>query len=522
MPENFNLLESDWIPVLFEGEPKSRDVSIREALARAPDIIKLGNESPLETIAMHRLLLALVHRTHPIASDDDWAALMSAGRFDLAGLDEYLERWADRFDLFGADHPFFQTPGLPASVATSVAKLGHQFSSGNNPLLFDHSADDAPPGITPAQAARLVVAQQSFAVGGLITRLKADPPSAEASYLLKAAVVLVTGRNLFDTLVLNMVRVAGDEGVPFEFKPEEDVPAWEQGPPEAKRRKILGYLDLLTWQSRRIQLLPPEADGLVRQVVVMAGWQLNDGVNPADFETMAAYTKNEKAAAGQNPRPPVGFRPERALWRDSLALLQQTTDGGRPRTLVHLAGLEFSGYLERSDVVGLATYGVSSDRAKIFLWREEAFPLPLAYLVDDSLLATLGSGVESARVAGGQLRSAVRVLSEKSLAPDGNADKDRVTALVESLAPERSYWPALDLPFRRFIRRLADEYASDGGRAALEAWGDEIRRAATDSYELAAAALATSGRGYRAAAESAGLFHAGIRRATELLLEGVS
>jgi len=522
MTESFNLLESDWLPVLFAGEPKPREVSIREALARAPDIVRLGNESPLETVALHRLLLAIVHRAHPSRSDGDWAALRSAGRFDGAALDEYFARWSDRFDLFDTVHPFFQTPGLPESVATSIAKLGHQFSSGNNPLLFDHSADDSPPGFTPAQAARLVVAQQSFAVGGLITRLKDDPPSAEASYLLKAAVVVVTGKNLFETLLLNMVRVAGREGAPFEFKPEEDAPAWEQGPPEANRRRILGYLDLLTWQSRRIRLLPPEPDGLVREVVVMAGWQLNEGVNSADFETMVAFTKNEKAAAGQNPRPPVGFRPERALWRDSLAVLQHSDDGRRPRTLEHLAGLQFSGYLERSEVVGLATYGVSSDRAKLFLWREEAFPLPLAYLVDDGLLARLVSGVESARVAGGQLRSAVRVLAEKSLAPDGNADKDRVTALVDSLAPERSYWPALDLPFRTFIRDLAAQYASDGGKAAREAWADEIRRAATDAYDLAAAALATSGRGYRAAAESAGLFHAGIRRATEPLLEGIS
>ena len=519
MPSSFNLLTHNWLPVLFAGEPQPRDVAIREALARAPDIRKLVSASPLETIALHRLLLAIVHRVFPTPTEEDWLALWDAGHFDTAALDAYYEIWGPRFDLFDAEHPFFQAPALPAEYATTVAKLGHEFSSGNNPLLFDHSQDAAPEGLAPATAARLLVAQQSFAVGGLITRLPGQPPSAESSHLLKAAVVLCTGTNLFRTLVLNMVRVAGDEQQPFPFDPGKDAAAWEQDPPSAATRAPRGYLDLLTWQPRSVRLIPPGPDGLVTQAVIMNGYRFPAHIRPADHETMTAYTKREKAAANQDPEPPVGFRPEKALWRDSVALLQQGQDNRVPRTLRHLGDLRSNGYIDSSAVVGVAAFGLSSDRAKLFLSRNEEFPLPLAYLNDESLLGHLKDGIEAAENAEWQLRLATRRMAERALAPDGNADPARVRALVESLAPGRAYWPALDVPFRRFMHDLAGEYdeAHDFGEPARLAWRDAIQRSANEAFDLAARAMQTSGRGYRAAAEAEGAFRGGLYRALQEL-----
>ncbi len=511
MTPSLNLISDPWLPALFAGESRPRDVSVRDAMLHAPEIQALGDPSPLVTIALYRLLLAIAHRVFGPATDDEWADLWEAGAFDVARLDAYFDQWRARFELFDADRPFYQVADLPEAYSTTIAKLGHQFSSGNNPLLFDHSQDAFPAAISPAAAARLLVAQQAFAVGGLITRLPGQPPSAESSHLLKAAVLLCTGENLHQTLVLNMVRLAGEEDQPFHFDPGKDAPAWEQEPNAPGERSVRGYFDLLTWQSRSIRLIPPSKDESgVSRVVIMNGSRFPAGFSGPGRETMVAYRRREKAAANQDPEPPVGFRLEQALWRDSAALLQVAEDHRLPRTLRHLGELKDNALLDQSTAINLSAFGLSSDRAKLFLWRHEEFPLPLAYLRNQDLVNALKRGIDSAASAGDRLRQATWRMAEDVLAPEGNADRGRVTALADSLAAERAYWPVLDVAFRRFMADLAEQYNVDGqfGAAAKKAWQAAVSEAASDAFELAARAIETSGRGFRAGAQGRARFRA--------------
>lgn len=514
---SFDLRSEPWIPVLSEGAPQPRDVSLRESLANAPSIRAIVHPSPLVSVALHRLLLAVLHRVFGPEDDEEWSTLWKSGEFDMARLDDYLGSQSGRFDVFHPQRPFYQSPGLPNSAATSVAKLGHEFSAGNNPMLFDHSQDNAPAGITPASAARLLVAHQAFAIGGLIGRLPGDPPSAEASHLVKAAVVSLTGDNLFETLMLNMARYNDDE--PFDAK--NDLPAWEQEPPAAIPRLPHGYLDLLTWQSRRVLLFPGD-DGLVREVAIMAGYRFPQGMGIESYETMAAYAARENPAKGQPPWAPVGFRPEKALWRDSVALLQGAGDVGgsptrtrRPLVLDHVAQLQQQGFLDRTRTFSLGASGMSTDRAKVFLWRSEQMPLPAALLRSPDQVNVLAGAIRAAEDAGAALRSSVRDLAAKLLDAQGKADPARVSALVDSLAPHRSYWPLLDLPFRTFVRRLSAEYDTDEGQAAGEEWSEAIRSAAKAALLRAERALETSARGFRAAAEARPRFAGRLTKALE-------
>lgn len=74
------------------------------------------------------------------------------------------------------------------------------------------------------------------------------------------------------------------------------------------------------------------------------------------------------------------------------------------------------------------------------------------------------------------------------------------------------YWPALDIPFRRHIIELPDDVNASGRLA------HEIERAATDAFDSACDALATNGRGYRAAAEARPAFRTFLHRAIRQLL----
>ena len=516
MNPSFNLVHEPWLPVLYTGEPLSREVSLFEALRDAHRIRELADPSPLVTAALHRLLLAVLHRVYGPATDDDWAALWEAGWFASDSLENYLNEWESRFDLFDPDHPFYQTPGLPETSATTIAKLGHEFAAGNNPLLFDHSQDDAPAAMEPAEAARRLVAHQAFAVGGLVSRLPGESASANSSHLVKAAVVLVRGRSLFETLVLNLVQYNGSAGQPFAFAPADDLPAWERDEPvRFADRKPDGYLDLLTWQSRRILLFPEGSPPRVARAAIMGGFQFPAGSDVPRWETMAGYRQRKDAPKNVDPWVPVGFSPGRALWRDTFALLSREEGFGGPQVLRDLASRRDYGYLEDDRVLELAAFGLATDRAKVFLWRREELPLPLAYLQHQDLVVILQRAVEVAEEVGRHLRSGVFRLAEAALAPDGNADRSRVSALVESLGAEPAYWARLDIPFRRFMRDLPRVFADRAGKSAREAWADAVQSAARDAFDRAVDSLATTGRGYRAAAAAGPAFFGSVSQVVD-------
>jgi len=494
---------------------QTKELSLSETIARASQIREIVDSSPLVTAALHRLVLAVLHRClDGPRSDDDWRQLWARQHFDRSVVNRYLQKWRRRFDLFDAHLPFYQTAGLDVSKAGPVSKLTHELSAGNNPILFDHSIDADPQPLTPAEAARYLVALHAFAVGGLVSFQKGEERhrSADAAPLAKGAVILLTGVNLFQTLMLNMVNVDGRSSMPFEFDPARDRPAWErQASVTPAERHPDGYLDLLTWQSRRV-LLVPERDGgsvVVRKVIVMKGYQFPDGADLHGKETMVAFQKREKAQRGDDPWPPVGFGRERALWRDSLALLQKSTGKRqRPRTVDELAYRD----LGRQQPVTLCAFGISSDRAKVFLWRHERLPLPTAYVRDDELLAKLGEALKLAEVGAERLRSAVRVMAERALSPAGNPDKKRLRELVDSLAAERLYWARLDVPFRRLMADLPDAWSRDEEHITLCKWATAVRGAARNAFEAAARSLETSARGLRAAAGARGQFEAGLNK----------
>ena len=88
------------------------------------------------------------------------------GSFDQSRINKYLEKWDDRFDLFHEKFPFYQQSKFKQVEPSGINRLAQELSRGNNAALFDHTTDDPPPALSPAHAARVVIAEQAFAVGG--------------------------------------------------------------------------------------------------------------------------------------------------------------------------------------------------------------------------------------------------------------------------------------------------------------------------------------------------------------------
>jgi hypothetical protein len=123
----------------------------------------------------------------------------------------------------------------------------------------------------------------------------------------------------------------------------------------------------------------------------------------------------------------------------------------------------------------------------------------------------LERGLDAAEQVGRLLRQSSYRLAATLLEPHGNPDRGRVDDLIKALAPERIYWPALDIPFRQHILDLP------GDVTANERLTGRIQQAAEDAWNAACDAVATNGRGFQAVAEASPAFYRLLRQAVRPL-----
>src|SRR3989337_362986 len=107
MTYSFNLIDQPWIPCV-QADGQVSELSLSETLSQAHEVRGLQGDSPLETAALYRLLLAILHSAlRGPASRAEWTALWQAGRWDTHRLQAYLQPWRHRFDLFDSHRPFY-------------------------------------------------------------------------------------------------------------------------------------------------------------------------------------------------------------------------------------------------------------------------------------------------------------------------------------------------------------------------------------------------------------------------------
>jgi CRISPR system Cascade subunit CasA len=542
---SFNLIYSKWIPCILP-DGKREELSIKETFERVSDIQEIFDPSPLVTVAIHRLLLAILHRNFGPANETEWANLWNDGKggWDKAKLMTYLDKWHSRFDLFDENYPFYQcasltSTGIYNSEPISIRNLLHESAIYlGKATLFDHDTDDVVLGISPAKAARLLLAFQCFVLGGYSglskPRLKGEE-SAKAAPLTKGATCLMRGRNLFESLMLNLCAYNQKDEVPFHAE-KDDKPAWEKDDEtKPEDRNLNGYFDLLTWQSRRIRFLAEE-DGkgklTIRHVLIRKGNQFPDSYPLHDKEPMLTFLK---AKQGNDPWPPLKFQEEKAIWRDSLILFQSVEDkSARPKILKWLNDLVGDNYLPASAIYNMDVVGLISDQASILLWRHERLPLPLYYLEEknENLLGKLQDALDVAESVGKLLGSGfvekeitdkkgkskkqpvpvpLRILASNILKPDEpeKADKDAVRSFVDSLSPSRPYWAQLGISFNELVTKLpADKNGgNEYGKTVLPWWAKEIRRAACVAFEETINNFDRSARMLKAATLAENEFH---------------
>lgn len=469
----FNLIDQSWI-YCRDLSGSTVLLSLRDVFSQAHRLREITDNNPLTVAALHRLLLAIVHRAvDGPASFSAWRSLWDKQTLLDSPVFAYLERQHSRFDLFSETCPFYQSAGFTLESTTTSQKLLHELSSGNNKTLFDHHLDDPPAALMPDQAARALLTTQMYAFGGgqgATSNLGKHPNFAHAP-LVFGAMILVQGDTLFATLLRNLL-IYDKKGEPM-VSCASDVPLWERSDGRKPGEQCPdGYLDYLTWRSRHIRLLPERENGgiVVRRLYMAQGYMLYKQFHeriPGD--PMFAYGVDEEGR-----RFPLRMDAEKSFWRNSAPLFEFSDDSakdGRARAFRLAAELKNQGLMPEEHLRSLVI-GIANDKANPLCWRMEQLIVPSETLRNEALVRRLKQAVDWAESIGDILRKQTRSLAQNVLAPDGRkADAKAVSRLCKSLGTEAQYWAGLEAPFRLFLQDLGETALSDWYRlVAVGAW----------------------------------------------------
>lgn len=505
----FDLLDQPWLPVRWASGAPPTSLSLRETLLRAHEIEELATDNPLETLALNRLLAALLAAVYPnAAEEEEWFRLWELGYFEATALDHYLlhKKLVDRFDLFSPTRPFMGHPQPDTAEVSPLSRLQHAATSGNNAVLFSHDLDSEPRPLSAAEAARAVVCAQAAALGGGVAKpfnFSHGPLVGGAYFWLRGT--LGEQATLFRALLLNLPPAPEVWG-----NSPHDAPTWESAEPVVpERRQVSGIRELFTFQSRRLALLGNESGQAV-------GVRYNQG---SKVEELLLHDPHLAYRAGKEGEFPLRFQAGRALWRDSTTYLlhRGSSAGGHvPHTLAWLSSRRNLRQLAANRAVAYAVdvFGLVNDQAKVELWRHERvtiFPAIIEEVDRWNTLKELLNGEQAeqddAKKRAERLREATRAFASRARLHKpwgtrlGDVERAERDALVQMLDTDSRYWLALGELFDDYLVRIATVPLTELAQVR-SAWQQAIRRVAAQVLRDSLSSLAADARTWQALAEA--------------------
>lgn len=498
MTYSFNLIEQPWIPCA-RMDGRMEELSLREALAQAHDLRGIQGDSPLETASLYRLLLAVIHSAlRGPKNKSAWAELWNTKRFDTGKFDAYFEKWRGRFDLFDKERPFYQVKLNKNGREKKSNDVMPDVASGTNATLFSHATDENNIALSPSKAARTLLVMQTMSIAGgwgMAPKESSDAPWG------RGVIFLTEDDSLFNTLMLNLFKYPDDEVM---ASVKDDAPAWEaENPFNLKREEPLGYLDFLTWQNRRVSLIPEgdENAPVVKEMIISQGLKLNAEV----LDPMKHYRIDEKKGHLFHR-----FSEERSLWRDSAALFKvhSPTATRPPQAFFWLAILADEEAIRKYQTYRFMALGMANDQAKIGFYRHETFPLPLKYLQDDELVKQLSGALTYAENTSRVLWTAGSRLAILIVAPNTDGKqwkeiskltKEDANKLYQHWGAERFFWSKLETPFYEYLETMPKD------ESALARWKDILQQTAWDALSNAERMAGENTHALKAAVKARGV-----------------
>ncbi len=473
---SYNLVEEPWINCThLDGTPKK--MGLREILLKAHELRGIESQNPLTIASTLRVLLALTHRiVDGPRKGRDWRDLYRAKGFSKEIVDSYFQRTIGQFDLFSDEQPFYQTPKLSLidssgkSLPVSISILMLERASGNNKTIFDHTTDNTPLSLSPAEAARVLITAQMYSLGGIYkktTNLFGNFFRWENAVMVEGIYIALKGESLFETIMLNLLVYGSNEPIP---STDADCPVWERkdiGKAVGKRDEAIaprGYLDYLTCKCRHVLLIPKQHNDrtVVEHVHVAPGELFIPLQNPGFM------TKISKKGIPYHPHLDV----TRLVWRDSVALFafDNTTDR-RPKAFQQ--AMVMSREIQLPSRYQCLVVALANEDANPLAWSLENLSIPLELLKNEDAVSALKAGMERAEQIEQALDNAVKSYIRKVL-PENSKD---VNSKAEATGAKRIFWDRLEGHFRAFLAGI------DSSDAALMKWYGDIVTTAWDAME---------------------------------------
>ncbi|MEE0239354.1 MAG: type I-E CRISPR-associated protein Cse1/CasA, partial [Pauljensenia sp.] len=538
----YNLLDEPWIPVrLLDGT--IADVGLLELLRRTTEIADLACELPTQSIAIQRLVLAIAYRVVPPRDARDWARQWDEGA-PTEQMIEYLERWRDRFYLFGGCFPFMQVADLRTAkdAVSGLEKLIADVPNGEQFFTTRHGRALAC--IPPSEAARWLVHVQAYDPSGIRSGAVGDSQVKGGkgypigpSWCGHLGLVWLKGKDLDETLVLNLVPADAAQLRGVESTTEWGACSWEDSEAESAVRGDYSLLDpsgtprdisiprLLTWHSRRVRLVG-NREGVTGVVLAQGDKLAPQQMHRYEPQSLWRYSTPQSKKFKQDVYMPRKYEAGRALWRNLPGTLPTVTtvqgvDKQPKQEFLPSATLSFHYQLDNASIettypkvmriqaVGV-TYGPQEATFEDIYSDELTLSVAVMRVEHEDLSAEIDRQVrlteEIARHVGNLAANLVRAAGESG---DGAGDgaRDRAKEL---------FFSAVDTDFRTWLTQVdGRESARDAGRR----WECSLRQHALDiQAELVRGASSSAiigrdtGRGYMNVGIAENYFRAALNK----------
>lgn len=468
----------------------TRNMGLLEVFERSGEISALAETEPPSLVAQYRLLLAITHRalTRGLGrwTDSDRAEWYRKG-LPVKVIHEYLEHWRERFWLFHPEHPFMQVAALAHADETKDKKkpwtqISLASATGNTPVLFDHSMDDSPVGVSPDKALRCLLGYLQFVPGGLVKVLRGADKSGP---LCNSAAVMPTGESLAQSIMLCLHPSPVSDM-------NHDIPAWERNQFSiagllADPMPATGPNDRYTRQSRAV-LLIREEDGDVKWIYFAAGYALDDDENAPD--PMVCFR------ASKDRMTKLTFNEGRAFWRDLPALVP--SGGGKIAAVInHAINLHMATSYDDKFQPVLAA-GLSSDKAKLVRWRVDQIELPCALIKDFDKAHFLSIQLDESEEIYDVLKNLATSMVADML-PDSESKDSRKRA--REIVDAGPLTPCYFAVAERYLSGLIDLIAEGSLGDADHYWSRIIQKASRESWSQLCGGMGNSARAVRAIAK---------------------
>lgn len=484
----FNLISEPWI-IVRTADCQTKEVSLKDALLSAHEFKGLAGETKAQDFAVFRLMLSVLytvfsrcdaegnaHEPENSLLTKNWKQIWSAGRMPRKPIEQYFDKWKDRFWLFDDNYPFYQSPAITekGNPYQTSKMIGTLVESANKVRLFtDRTASDRE--LTFAEATRWLINVVNFDDKAAKNKKMQVPKRTWASEL---SLIAVLGDNLFETLMLN-----------YCARTDSPIESLEQHPIWEDTKKCQGtdvYLseqnalpiripnnqaELLTLKSRQIFLI--RHDEKVTGYYVQGGMYFD---SPAYIERMTLWDSYQKKETETIQLSPKKFTNSNYIWQEfeNIALLDPKE--GESGVLKWIRWLIKKGYLAKSFFIRLST-------AAVIYKESDGKSLPVIDCVSDTLtfhaklLEDAGrywrediiEEIGKAEQAADNVYNLYKDLQFAAGRRDKKDKKDGKKEQSGETDAKREYYARIDRVFRLWLERLDPDADRTAYKQELEA-----------------------------------------------------